>query len=122
MAIIQPSRPRKKKKPLTKAQQALRDQELKMLAKHQAPLELGAKAKGLRVKVEITRPPEQPQPAKSQEDEAQRWRNKMCGSTAPRTSTQYTGSEVKSISTMHKSNPIPCFSEEAILDVARMRR
>ena len=34
----------------------------------------------------------------------------------------YTGTKVKGIATMHKSNAIPIFSDEQAIDVARMRR
>jgi hypothetical protein len=34
----------------------------------------------------------------------------------------YTGTKVKGIATMHKSNAIPIFSDEQAIDIARMRR
>jgi hypothetical protein len=34
----------------------------------------------------------------------------------------YTGSMVKGIATMHKSNAVPIFSDEQAVDIARMRR
>ena len=34
----------------------------------------------------------------------------------------YTGTKVKGISTLHKSNAVPVFSDEEIQDISRMRR
>ena len=34
----------------------------------------------------------------------------------------YTGTKVKGIATMHKSNAVPIFSDEEAIDIARMRR
>lgn len=34
----------------------------------------------------------------------------------------YTGSAIVGISTLHKSNAVPVFSQEAAIDIARMRR
>lgn len=34
----------------------------------------------------------------------------------------YTGTKVKGIATMHKSNAVPVFSDEEVIDIARMRR
>jgi hypothetical protein len=34
----------------------------------------------------------------------------------------YTGSKVKGIATMHKSNAVPVFSDEEAIDISRMRR
>ena len=35
---------------------------------------------------------------------------------------QYTGTKVKGIATMHKSNAVPVFSDEQAVDISRMRR
>jgi len=35
---------------------------------------------------------------------------------------QYTGTKIKGIGTMHKSNAVPIFSDEEAQDIARMRR
>jgi hypothetical protein len=35
---------------------------------------------------------------------------------------QYTGTKVKGIATMHKSNAVPIFSDEEAVDIAKMRR
>ena len=34
----------------------------------------------------------------------------------------YTGTKVKGIATMHKSNAVPVFSDEAAVDISKMRR
>jgi hypothetical protein len=34
----------------------------------------------------------------------------------------YTGTKIKGIATMHKSNAVPIFSDEQAVDIARMRR
>jgi hypothetical protein len=44
-----------------------------------------------------------------------------CQTTAVKT-TQYTGSSMVGIATMHKSNAIPVFSVEDAKDVSKMRR
>lgn len=35
---------------------------------------------------------------------------------------EYTGSKVKGIGTMHKSNAVPIFSDEEAIDISKMRR
>jgi hypothetical protein len=37
-------------------------------------------------------------------------------------SPKYTGTKVKGIGTMHKSNAVPIFSDEEAHDIAKMRR
>ena len=45
------------------------------------------------------------------------------GGTAPLAAPKvYTGSKVKGIATMHKSNAVPVFSDEEAVDISRMRR
>ena len=36
--------------------------------------------------------------------------------------TEYTGTKVKGIGTMHKSNAVPIFSDEEAIDISKMRR
>ena len=36
--------------------------------------------------------------------------------------TRYTGTKIKGIGTMHKSNAVPVFSDEEAVDISRMRR
>jgi hypothetical protein len=42
--------------------------------------------------------------------------------TEKRESMKYTGSLVKGIATMHKSNAVPVINEEQMQDISRMRR
>ncbi len=44
------------------------------------------------------------------------------GSTALKEPTQYTGSAMVGIATMHKSNAVPVFSAESAEDISKMRR
>lgn len=44
------------------------------------------------------------------------------GSTAKKDSPIYTGTKVKGIGTMHKSNAVPIFSDEEAVDISKMRR
>lgn len=38
------------------------------------------------------------------------------------TDQQYTGTKIKGIGTMHKSNAVPVFSDEEAIDISKMRR
>ena len=44
------------------------------------------------------------------------------GVTFARKENTYTGTLIKGIATMHKSNAVPIMNEEQAIDVARMRR
>ena len=44
------------------------------------------------------------------------------GQTTYKPSPQYTGTKVKGIGTMHKSNAVPIFSDEEAVEISRMRR
>lgn len=44
------------------------------------------------------------------------------GNATLKPSKQYTGTKVKGIATMHKSNAVPVFSDEEAVDISRMRR
>jgi hypothetical protein len=44
------------------------------------------------------------------------------GNAVLKPSKVYTGTKVKGIATMHKSNAVPVFSDEEAVDIARMRR
>lgn len=39
-----------------------------------------------------------------------------------KTDTLYTGTKIKGIGTMHKSNAVPVFSDEEAVDISKMRR
>ena len=44
------------------------------------------------------------------------------GNAVLRPSPVYTGTKVKGIATMHKSNAVPVFSDEEAIDISKMRR
>jgi N-acetylglucosamine-6-phosphate deacetylase len=44
------------------------------------------------------------------------------GNATLKPAKQYTGTKVKGIATMHKSNAVPVFSDEEAVDISRMRR
>jgi len=44
------------------------------------------------------------------------------GASTYKASPQYTGTKIKGIGTMHKSNAVPVFSDEEAHDIATMRR
>ena len=44
------------------------------------------------------------------------------GVSTYKASPQYTGTKVKGIGTMHKSNAVPIFSDEQAVEISRMRR
>lgn len=46
----------------------------------------------------------------------------VAGNTHKRESLKYTGTLVKGIATMHKSNAVPVIDEEQMKDISRMRR
>ena len=46
----------------------------------------------------------------------------IAGNTHKRESLKYTGTLVKGIATMHKSNAVPVIDEEQMKDISRMRR
>lgn len=45
-----------------------------------------------------------------------------CGVATLAPAKVYTGTKVKGIATMHKSNAVPVFSDEQAVDISRMRR
>lgn len=44
------------------------------------------------------------------------------GVTTYKPNPQYTGTKIKGIGTMHKSNAVPVFSDEEAVEISRMRR
>jgi hypothetical protein len=49
-------------------------------------------------------------------------RDSGCGVATLAPAKVYTGTKVKGIATMHKSNAVPIFSDEQAVDISRMRR
>lgn len=88
-----------------------------MMAKHSKPLEGGAKAKG--IKVIARKPPKTEAPI---QDRIPSNPKGMMGLATKSTPMKYTGDKIIGIATMHKSNMVPIFNEEAAVDVAQMRR
>jgi hypothetical protein len=46
----------------------------------------------------------------------------VTGAVTVKATPQYTGTKIRGIGTMHKSNAVPIFSDEDAVDIARMRR
>lgn len=88
-----------------------------LLKRHSKPLERGAIAKG--VKTYKLKPKE----VKSQEA-LEKIRSLVTpgGDTAKSPPKIYTGDKIIGIATMHKSNMVPIFNEQAAVEVATMRR
>lgn len=49
-------------------------------------------------------------------------RGDSMGNATLKPAKQYTGTKVKGIATMHKSNAVPVFSDEEAIDISKMRR
>jgi hypothetical protein len=123
MALIRITTKRSKKRKPNAKDRALQAEWERLLKSHSKPLEKGAKANGLKA----TRREQTPgitvevchlqSSSPSQEAFA-----KMQGSTAPRSSSQYTGTAMLGTAAMHKSNEVPVFSKEEAVDISKMRR
>jgi len=46
----------------------------------------------------------------------------VTGAVTVKATPQYTGTKIKGIGTMHKSNAVPIFSDDEAVDIAHMRR
>ena len=57
-----------------------------------------------------------------QQMKAGTWLKNGAGGGTKKESPKYTGTLVKGIATMHKSNAVPIISQEEATDIARMRR
>ncbi len=91
-----------------------------MLKQHAKPLERGAVAKGVYVKDNGFKTTIQPYRRGSN---SQYKSLETPGYTAvANTPKVYTGDKIVGIATMHKSNLVPIFNDEAAKDVAQMRR
>lgn len=111
----------KKKKPLTKKEQALKDEFDKMMARHSKPLERGARAKGQVVKSALMSKRGMPlleAGRVNREPSLDTGQN----STAPKENVLYTGDNVMGVTLMHKSTYAPVFTEEGVHEITRMRR
>lgn len=92
-----------------------------LLKRHAAPLERGAKAKGVKAKAGSL-----PRVVDAASNVPPKGLSKvydqMRGSTAPKASPVYTGSKMLGVGVMHKSNAVPVFSSDDAESLARMRR
>ena len=126
MTIIHTSSKSKKSKP-NATQRALDAAWQKLVQGHSKPLE-----KGLHGKVSATQLPKTKKINKlfilSNEVPTGRETRKIPsrvtpgGETTKKESKQYTGTKMLGVGQMSKSNAVPVFSEESIIDIARMRR
>ena len=133
IAHVVPTLKKPKKTGKNAAQRKLDEDWVKMLASHAAPLEKGAKAKGITVQAPKTKkrhskhiekvsivPPLTTPPGR---ESAKLPSMQTTGhSTAQKTVPKYTGTKMLGIGQMHKSNAVPVFREEDAEDIAKMRR
>lgn len=87
-----------------------------LMKAHSKPLERGAKAMGVKSAF---------RPLKRIQEPVQRSKsdpNGMMGLATKSAPKVYTGDKIVGICAMHKSNLVPVFSNEAAIDVAKMRR
>lgn len=127
MAIIQaPTKSRRKKPKPNAAQRALAEEWERMMKKHASPLELGAKAKGVKptnTKTNAPRTVAHTYPtANPPSVSVEHFHEKFVGSTAKPDDKRYTGTSVLGVSTMHKSSMVPVFSSQEAEEIAKMRR
>lgn len=106
----------------TKAQRALQTQWQLILEASAKPLERGAKAKA--TKAVSKAPSKMPQLVIPTERNSRTIASVDSGkgNASLATINQYTGDRIIGLATMHKSNLVPIFNQEAAEDVAKMRR
>ena len=107
----------KQDNPKAKAAQLQKEWEA-MLARHSKPLERGAKALGIRGVAKSKPAPVVQTPESTVKSNP----HGMMGVAAKAAPKVYTGTKIVGIATMHKSNLVPIFNEEAAVEVAQMRR
>jgi hypothetical protein len=90
----------------------------RLLSRHSAPLERGARAFGLKVAKEID--PKKPSAVVTVKSTDSFSGMRGVAALAPQ--KVYTGDKILGIATMHKSNMVPIFNDEAAIEVAQMRR
>lgn len=101
---------------MTKQSAKLRAEWDALINKHARPLEKGAKAKGLIIKAQSSK-----QTVIRRKDTTPSL-DSGWASTAAKEAKQYTGSLCIGVAQMHKSNLIPVFTSEAVIDTTKMRR
>jgi len=89
-----------------------------LLKKHKINLENTRKERGLKA------PPYQSSPSYQRQTPHYPSLNSpdSCGVAAKKPSPVYTGTLIKGIATMHKSNAVPVLNEEQATEIAKMRR
>ncbi len=132
VANVVPSQKKAKKHGKNAAQRQLDADWEKLMASHSKPLERGAKSKGVEFKppkpkrhsrhIEkltmvppLTRPPGR---------EGRKLESLVTpgGDAHLKEVPVYTGTKMKGVATMHKSNSIPVFDDQHLTDIANMRR
>ena len=93
----------------------------RVLAAHSRPLERGAKSMGTTAKFQ---PRERLSASVDPARDLRRWPSLNTGEVpaSARPQMQYTGDKMLGVSVLHKSNSIPVFSTQEILDISKMRR
>jgi hypothetical protein len=110
MILIHTHIPKAKKRKPTKKQRELQASWEAMLAKYPT--------KSLPKNVAMPKP----QPAYHRETVRHPSLNSGLGNATLKPSKVYTGTLVKGIATMHKSNAVPVFSNEEAVEISKMRR
>lgn len=108
----------KQDNPKARAVQLQREWE-EMLARHSKPLERGAKALGIKGSPKVKKAPRKTEVVANR---APTNPNSMMGLATKAAPKVYTGTKIIGIATMHKSNMVPIFNEDAAVEVAQMRR
>ncbi len=120
MFIVHTSSKKKRKQKLpTKQDQLLLDSFNKVLLENSRPLEKGH---GLASKLQANKPSMLVAPVKRRITKVVSSLNSVECCTGKVEPKVYTGTKLKGIGTMHKSNLVPVFSDEEALDIATMRR
>lgn len=104
--------------PKAKAEQLQKEWEA-LLARHSKPLERGAVAFGVK---RVSPVKKAPQKSEVVDNRIPSNPNSMMGLATKAAPKVYTGTKMIGIATMHKSNMVPIFNDEAAVEVARMRR
>lgn len=104
----------------TKLQRQLEAEWQAVLKRHAAPLERGAKAKGVKVAAKVVAFATTGRVTAASLPKATY--DSLRGSTAPKASPVYTGSNMLGVGVMHKSSAVPIFSTDEAESLARMRR
>lgn len=94
-----------------------------LLSRHSKPLERGAKAKGSTTG-KSRKGADTYTPWHGHERDTPRFASLQTpgGTTALAAPKKYTGTLIKGIATMHKSNAVPILNQEEAEDISRMRR